>query len=743
MRSRLARLDGWVRPALCVVAVVFAVREVQSYPDPLVLPTWLAAVLLASCGLTMVFSLRWAALPMALTALAGFLLDDQLRFSLLFLVIVWAVVYLPVASRRMLWLVSGSLGAAGVGLLVLTLARPGSSLPQAELLTALGLVALPLSVGLARRAQRKRVVVGAGELARLEASLAAVREGERARLVDELHATVSARLDDVQELLRNRPAGPDPAPLTALLERIDVASRAALVEMRLVMQVLMDQDDSARADEDLARADTLRSSIEAANQELAERGVAAHIPLPEDSGRLSLATERTLARVVREAVVPLLRSTSRPELALVTMELLGDVAQVRVQLADPLVVSTEALDARLELLGGVVERSENAIGGSQLVVRVPQGEHVAQPAGRHWRKLHWGLMVQVLVVVMMLAVNLQQLEAEIRLETLLVVVLALRPEAGMVAALCWLAFTAVVPPQQALSLGLAAAALLVVAGMRLRGWLLAVVPFAVLMCLVALRVRSGQPDMLIDDLTLDLPALLLGLAIRRQQDRSTAQDRRRRELEERREQILAEVRTDLSRDLHDVVAHQLSVVTLQIMGHRDSSDPEELDLVLDRVQGATQQAQRELEALGRVVLVGGGVDGVLMPSQMLQRMTEELNAAGNKISARMDPALDDQPVSVRRSVVRLLQEGTTNVLRHAAPGAPVELEVRLTGSHEHPVGVEFVMANPHHDGPGRVPALSSGLGLRGLADRVELTGGQLRAGRQGDRWVLRAFLPVN
>lgn len=200
MRSRLARLDGWVRPALCVVAVVFAVREVQSYPDPLVLPTWLAAVLLASCGLTMVFSLRWAALPMALTALAGFLLDDQLRFSLLFLVIVWAVVYLPVASRRMLWLVSGSLGAAGVGLLVLTLARPGSSLPQAELLTALGLVALPLSVGLARRAQRKRVVVGAGELARLEASLAAVREGERARLVDELHATVSARLDDVQEL---------------------------------------------------------------------------------------------------------------------------------------------------------------------------------------------------------------------------------------------------------------------------------------------------------------------------------------------------------------------------------------------------------------------------------------------------------------------------------------------------------------------------------------------------------------
>lgn len=727
---------SWVKPLLCCAAMGFILREFQAHQQ-----TGPAAVigslLLAATALCLVLRPRWATLPLLAAALVTAFLVPAGVSTVAVVAVAHTVVVLPQARRREAVAVAVLL----LGCVTSMVYPPGS--PQSwrplepATAAAFSLVPLALVAGLTRRAQRRRLITTDDELTRLEDSLGRVRERERSRLVDELHQTVSARLADVQALLATRPRD-DAAPgRVALLERIDVATRAALVEMRLVMQVLVDSD-GPQADQlartDLERADTLRASIRAANQELAERGVAAHIPLPEGLHELELAADRTMARVVREAVVPLLRSTRRPDLALVSLVLGQQEAQVRVQLADPLLMRTEALDARLELLGGRVQRRATPTGGSQLLVRVPRGAGVLPEPSAERRPVPWTRVFQAVTLVALLLINLQPLTWSSRLDTVLVAVLVARNDAGLLATMVWLWSSALLGFSAP---GGALAVATVVAVNRLDRRRAVSYVSAVGLAMAVSQVRSGSPGLLLDDLSLGVPAIALGLAIRRQQARGHSQRARRAELEERREAILGEVRQDLARDLHDVVAHQLSVVTLQVMGHRHSTDVAELDLVLDRIQDATDQARSELASLGRVVLTGEEVGHVMIPSQVAQRMADELGAAGHPVECRLEE-LDQLPISARRTLIRLLQEGTTNVLRHAALGSPVEISGTVVESEVH-----FRMANRHVDGARPPSPLSTGRGLRGLEDRMELMGGHCSAGVEQDQWVLRATIPLD
>ncbi|GAA1397679.1 histidine kinase [Luteococcus peritonei] len=733
VRQHSAARRVWVRVVLCLAAVAFVVREFQGWGTTS--PIHLVAVAMALvAALTLVLAARWTWLPLAIGLVAAWSGAPEAMGALSILSVVLTVVHLPRAGRRGLVAVVALL-LGTVGTLAWPLTGGDGSAGLAGAMAAAALVPLALVAGWARRVQLRRLVSTDDELVELEASLAAVRDRERSRLVDELHQTVSARLSDIQRLLRHRPGGDDVPGRIDLLDRIDLATRAALVEMRLVMQVLVDSagpqaDDLAHSD--LARAESLTAAIDQANQELTERGVAAQVPVPDDLEQLELATERALARVVREAVVPLLRSTRRPDLALVTVGLAEREAQVRVQLAEPLLLRTDALDARLELLGGRVQRRATPTGGSQLLVRLPRGENVLDAAPEP-RRVPWGMVVRLVLLAVLGVINLQHITLPARLESAAMALLVVRCDLGLVAMMGWL-WLAAAWPFATPGLGLAAAVLVAIQSLDARR-LASYLSLAGLAQLV-LRVRTEESSLLLDDLVVCLPAAALGYALLLQQQRTGAQRRRRLELEERREDMLAEVRQDLARDLHDVVAHQLSVVTLQIMGHRHSREPAELDLVLDRVQAATDQARAELSSLGRVVLTGEEVGGVLQPELVAERMAEELAAEGHPVVLELD-RLDQLPVSVRRSLVRLLQEGTTNVLRHAGPGAPVLVRVRRQAG-----GVDFWMANRHDDSPRPPSPLSNGLGLRGLADRMELMGGSCRAGLEDDEWVLRATLPL-
>lgn len=204
----------------------------------------------------------------------------------------------------------------------------------------------------------------------------------------------------------------------------------------------------------------------------------------------------------------------------------------------------------------------------------------------------------------------------------------------------------------------------------------------------------------------------------------------------------------LARELHDVVTHQLSTVSLQVMSHLDSGDADDLAQVLRRVQAATGSALTELRLLVRVLRehpsAGGGRDGV---GQLSGRRTPTEVAAGwagRLVEAGFAPVVevptwaDRLEMTVQATLVRTLDVACDNILRHAPPRSRCTVTLTL-----HPAQVVLRAVSPL---PVRQPdQVALGWGLRGLRERVDLIGGAFSAGPSlaaaGRQWVVVVTVP--
>lgn len=200
-------------------------------------------------------------------------------------------------------------------------------------------------------------------------------------------------------------------------------------------------------------------------------------------------------------------------------------------------------------------------------------------------------------------------------------------------------------------------------------------------------------------------------------------------------------RRRLARELHDVVAHQLSIVALEVMAHGDSSDPVEVASALDVVDRSVAAAQTDLDLLVRVLTNGeqGAASpdaGLLVPTAVAAALEATLREQGHPISVEVPAPADALDPSVRRTLVRTMQEAATNILRYGRPGGMSALVVTVTGEF-----ATLTVTSPLPPTP-RTSALSSGLGLRGIRERAALTGGTLAAGPHGDDWVVAISVPL-
>lgn len=222
-----------------------------------------------------------------------------------------------------------------------------------------------------------------------------------------------------------------------------------------------------------------------------------------------------------------------------------------------------------------------------------------------------------------------------------------------------------------------------------------------------------------------------GLAARKLGDEARRHAATHARLAAERDAILAAERARWARDRHDAVGHQLSVATLQLMGHADTRDEAELRDVLGRVSVALDATALELRGLvGEVADAAPGEPVAAVAATL----AETLRAHGFVPRVEVWPSDEPGPASAR-TVVRVLQEAVTNVLRYAAPGGRCDLLVRPEGRQLHVRVTSALAARP------RRSELSSGWGLRGLAERVDLVGGSFRAAPSGNQWVVEAVLP--
>jgi signal transduction histidine kinase len=212
----------------------------------------------------------------------------------------------------------------------------------------------------------------------------------------------------------------------------------------------------------------------------------------------------------------------------------------------------------------------------------------------------------------------------------------------------------------------------------------------------------------------------------------------------------ADERAAIARELHDVVAHSLAVMILQ-------ADGASYVVIADSVKA--QAAMRTIADTGREALAdmhgivdvlrgasaGAGPEPQRHPVglEQLHPLLERAESAGLRVTLTMDKDLPMLTAAEQLTIVRLVQESLTNVLRHAGPGAEVRVGLTFTADaatiEVSDNGMRGLAAGPDRPGVGR----PHGSGLIGMRERVSAHRGAFSAGPNLDGgWTMRAVIPV-
>jgi len=229
---------------------------------------------------------------------------------------------------------------------------------------------------------------------------------------------------------------------------------------------------------------------------------------------------------------------------------------------------------------------------------------------------------------------------------------------------------------------------------------------------------------------------LLGVFVRARKEAASLAGRNA-ELERQAERAVAAERARIARELHDIVAHHLSVVVLQAAGSRASGKP--AAAALEKIEHSGRQALTEMRRLLGVLREPDEEPG-LAPQPgigQLAALTESTRAAGLPVRLTVDGDHAGLPQAVDVSAYRIVQEALTNVLKHAGP-AHAEVAIGCAAG--------AVTIEVSDDGAGIPVALAQpgGQGLAGMRERVAIFGGELLAGpRPAGGFAVRARLPLS
>jgi signal transduction histidine kinase len=228
-------------------------------------------------------------------------------------------------------------------------------------------------------------------------------------------------------------------------------------------------------------------------------------------------------------------------------------------------------------------------------------------------------------------------------------------------------------------------------------------------------------------------AALGDILYRRRRTRQLLAEREELTAAERAKRAVLEERTRIAREMHDVVAHHMSMIAVraETAPYRVGDLPEPARQELATIASAAREALTDMRRL-LGVLRAEQADAQLTPQPGLAEvavLVRTARAAGVDVTLRLgDPSA--VPETVGLTAYRIVQEALANAARHA-PDRPVTVDGRV-----HADRIELTVRNPAAG-----PVGSGGHGLVGMRERAALLGGDLTAGPDGDAFLVTATLP--
>ncbi|MFQ4148009.1 histidine kinase [Arthrobacter sp. LAPM80] len=247
-----------------------------------------------------------------------------------------------------------------------------------------------------------------------------------------------------------------------------------------------------------------------------------------------------------------------------------------------------------------------------------------------------------------------------------------------------------------------------------------------------------------------VPATLLlvapGLAVKVLRERALQVERLQKEAEETAARAALEQRTALARELHDVVTHGLTMIAVQAHLGTISQDGDDRHHALTEIgsmaRNSLDDLRRLLQTMRTEDLPAGAVSDTNVEqssatidlAQSLADAQQRLSGLGFPTRVETSGLVESIPKGLRSTLLRILQESSTNVAKHSGPGTECHISMQIKNSR-----VELTIRNRMTSGKPRLPV--SGTGLAGLLERTSRLGGTLEASPLDGWWVVRATLP--
>jgi signal transduction histidine kinase len=201
------------------------------------------------------------------------------------------------------------------------------------------------------------------------------------------------------------------------------------------------------------------------------------------------------------------------------------------------------------------------------------------------------------------------------------------------------------------------------------------------------------------------------------------------------ERARAEERNRIARELHDVIAHTLTVSLLHVTSARLAveHDPADAARALAEAERLGRESLDEVRlAVGMLHQQGdGGRTAPLPGADELPALVERFRSAGADVALTIDGDPGRLPATTGLALYRILQEALTNAVKHA-PGSATAVRLGVDAD-----AVELAVDSAAEPGTG------TGVGVISMRERAESLGGRCQAGPGGQGWLVRATLPLN